>query len=273
MHVRSVLASLGVSLALGIVSANAQTYAPPHPTIRSTSIPALAAIARERALRLRFDMGLQAQSKGAWAQSAADFEAALKLQPPEPAGSTAHYDLSLAYVHLGRLNEAAVQLREALSLDPAFLAAMANLISVDLQRGDVGEARAIASRFVRIAPNSARALYSRGLIALQSRDPAQAAADFGRLLANDPQYAVAQYDLGIAQARLHNDADAKRAFTSALAIAPTYAQARFALATVFLREGHKREAREAFDRAAKDAQNDPALRTLARSMYDAIDAP
>ena len=54
------------------------------------------------------------------------------------------------------------ELRAALALDPGFFAAMANLVAVDIARGDLAQARQIADRYVAIGSRlGARALLSR----------------------------------------------------------------------------------------------------------------
>jgi Flp pilus assembly protein TadD len=230
-------------------------------------------IAQAREVHERFSRGLAAQQRSDWATAAAEFERIVQLHPDEPQYSTAQYDLGLAYANLHRLDEAARAFSNALAADPGFLAAMANLIAVDLARGDIAAARRIADRFVAAAPDSARALYSRGIIALQSADYAVARGDFSQLLRNDPQYAVGHYDLGVAETRLGNLAAAEREFSSALALAPAYARARFALGAVLLKEGRRSAARDAFARVAADPNGDPALQNLALAMRDAIHAP
>jgi len=258
-------------LASGLpLRAPAQVYQMPSPVPRSTSAADLhdAAVARE--IRERFSLGIAALSSGNNAAATAEFERVLALHPPEPQGSTAHYNLALAYAQMGRLDDAARELHSAINLDRGFLAAMANLISIDLQRHDLTDARSVAERFVALAPDSARALYSRGIVALRSGDARTAANDFGQLIARNPQYAVAHYDLGIAEVQLGDNARAEREFDTALELAPDYARARFALGTVLLQNGRRAEARACFDRAAHDARNDVALQNLATSMRDAI---
>lgn len=252
--------------------ARAQTYETPNPVPRTTSVPALHAQAIAREVRERFTIGLAAEARADWPGAVAEFERVVALNPSEPQGSTARYDLSLAYAGVGRYDDAAAQLRAAIALDPGFLAAMANLISIDARRGDFVEARAVADRFTALAPDSARALYSRGIVALQTNDARTAQSAFGRLIERNPSYAVAHYDLGLAEVRLGSMADAEREFTSALSLAPNYARARLALGTVLLHEGRRAQARAAFDRAARDASGDAALRNVALAMRDAIPA-
>jgi tetratricopeptide (TPR) repeat protein len=258
------------STATGASAQQQQPYSAQTPVPRTTSLPALRNLATAREIEERFRIGLDAEARNDWKPAALEFERIVFLQPPEPKGSTARYDLAIAYAHLGRNDDAARNLRDALVLDPEFLAAMANLIAVDLARGDLNEARAIADRYLKLDPESARALYSRGIVALQSGDARTAKADFGKLLDANPAYAVAHYDLALAEERLSNYAAAERELRSALALAPAYARARFALGAVLLRQGRRSEARDAFAIATRDAASDPALQTIAAAMRDSI---
>lgn len=250
--------------------ARAQTYPSASPVPRSTAVPVLRALAIRREITTRFALALRDQAAGHWSDAAAELQAVLALAPPEPQGSTAHYDLALAYAHLDRNAAAARELQRAIALDPGFLAAMANLVAIDLARGDLRTARAAADRFVAAAPGSARALYSRGIVALRLGDAATARADFGKLLQQSPRYALAHYDLALAEEHLGAYASAASELSIALALAPSYARARLALGVIYLREGHRAQARAAFLRAAHDAAGDPALRNLADAMLAAI---
>ncbi|MDQ2991873.1 MAG: tetratricopeptide repeat protein, partial [Candidatus Eremiobacteraeota bacterium] len=248
-----------------------QLYGAPQPVPRTTAEPVTRAQALQREVTTRFSIGLEAENRGKWDRAIPEFERIASLASAEPQGSTAHYDLALAYAHLGRDDDASTQLHDAIELDPGFLAAMANLISIDLRRGDLAGARSIADRLLSIEPDSARGLYSRGIIALATGDAKTAQTDFGRLIAADPSYAVAHYDLGLVEQQLGHTTDALREVTTSLDLAPGNARARFALATVLLKAGKYAAARAAFDRAARDAHGDASLATLALSMRDAIE--
>ncbi|HEV3092619.1 MAG TPA: tetratricopeptide repeat protein [Candidatus Cybelea sp.] len=267
------LPAVAILAGLAVAPANAQTYPSAHPVPRTTSVPALRALATQREIEERFTIGIAAESRGDWNAAIAEFERIVALNPPEPKGSTARYDLALAYANAGRYDDAALQLRAAIALDSEFLAAMANLVSVDIARGDINEARRIADRYVAVAPDSARALYSRGIVALHGGDAATAREDFGKLLHTNPSYAVAHYDLALAEERLGRFDAAERELRTALALAPSYARARLALGVVLLREGEHAAARNAFEQAVVDATGDPALQNVAAAMRDAVSGP
>jgi tetratricopeptide (TPR) repeat protein len=244
---------------LTAASGIAQTYSPQTPVPQTTSAPALRAVAVRREIEERFTIGLAAEGRSDC--------------PPEPLGSTARYDLAIAYANLQRNEDAARELRAALSLDPGFLAAMANLVSIDIALRNLSEARRVADRYMTLAPDSARALYSRGIVALQAGDAATARDDFGKLLHVNPSYAVAHYDLALAEERLGRYDAAERELRSALGLAPGYARARLALGVVLLREGEHGAARNAFAQATLDASGDPALQNIAAAMRDSIKSP
>lgn len=251
----------------------AAQYATPKPLPRTTSEPALRALATHREVEERFSIGLRALTHMDFSAAASEFERVVALNPGEPQGSTARYDLALAYANSGRNGDAATQLRAAIGLDPGFLAAMANLVAIDLALGNIAEARHMADRYVALAPGSARALYARGIVALRSGDAATARADFGKLLHLNPSYALAHYDLALAEEQLGRYDAAQRELEVAVTLAPNYARARFALGVVLLRQGRRADARETLQRAAADASGDAALANLASALRDSIRTP
>lgn len=266
---RRVLFATAITACLAWQPAVAQLYPQLTPLPRTTAPSVLRAQATQREVRERFERGVAAEMRGDWAKAETEFTRIIALAPPEPQRSTAHYDLGIAQVQLRELDLAVASFERAIALDPGFLAAHANLVTAHLLHGDLAAARTVADRFVALAPDSARALYGRGLIALQAGDATTALHDFGMLLDRNPHFATAHYDLALAEIKLGRLADAERELQSALGIAPHFARAQFALGTVLLRSGRRDEARTAFDQAARAAQ-DATLRTLALSLRDSI---
>jgi tetratricopeptide (TPR) repeat protein len=266
---RRALLALAVAWFAVAGAARAELYPHASPPPRTTDPVTLAAEAREREIHERFGRGVAAQQAGDWAGAQAEFRRIIVLDPPEPRGSTARYDLALSEAQLGRYDAAAALLTEALRRDPRFAAAAANLVTVELQRDDLAAARAAADRFVAIAPDAALAHYGRGLAALRAGDLATARADFRALADGNPAYAVAHYDLALIELRAGHDDAAIAELARALALSPAYARARFALGTVLLRDGRRDDARVAFDRCAHDTV-DPALRALAIGLRDKL---
>ena len=251
------------------VAALAQAYPSVTEPPRSTDPTTLRAAAVSREIHERFNRGLAAEAGGDWRGAIPEFERIIALDPAEPKGSTARYDLALALANTGAYDRAATALEGALARDPGFAAAAANLVSVELMAGDLSKARAAADRFVRLAPDAARARYSRGLLALHDGDLPTARADFEMLIGTSPSYAIAHYDLALVEIRAERYDVAETELERALALAPRYARARFALGTVLLRLGRRSDARTAFDRASSDA-GDLTLRSLATDLRDRL---
>ena len=246
-----------------------QPYPGITPLPRTTDPAAMHAVANKREIDERIRLGFRDEMQGRWPEAAAEFERTLALDPPEPQASTAYYDLGIARAQTGDFAAATAAFQRAIARDPGFLAARANLVSAYLSANDVPAARAAADAFVSAAPDSARALYARGIAALRGGDPKTALADFRALSATDAAYAVAHYDMAIAEQQLGALPDAERELRSAIALSSGYARARIALGAVLLREGKKGEARVAFDTAAQTSQ-DAVLRNLAASLRDSI---
>ncbi len=259
------LAILTLAALLVPVAAVAQIYATPTEPPRTTDPAALKRSIVRREIHERFQRGLAAEARGDWSAAVPEFRRAVALEPAEPQGSTALYDLALAEAHLHHDREAMRLFEAALARDPGFAAAAANVVGVALDAGDVARARAAAERFVRIAPAGALALYDAGLTALRAGDYGAARESFRALIAADSKYAVAHYDLGLAEVRREQLDAALGEFQAALNLSPHYARARFALASVLLRLGRRDEARGELERCAKDAV-DPSLQAIATDL-------
>jgi tetratricopeptide (TPR) repeat protein len=256
-------------VALAPTMALAQAYPAGIPVPRTTAPAQLDAAARDREVAERFRRGLDAAAKADWKTSAAEFTRAVALDPPEPRGSTAQYDLGIAQSHLGQYAPAEVAFDEALRRDPGFAAAAANLVETALAAGDLPRARQAADKFVALAPASLRARYSRGLVALKQNDLATARTDFALVTSASPTYALAHYDLAVTEIRAENYQAAQTELQAALALSPSYARARFALATLMLRADRRAEASADLARVIQDA-DDPSLRALAVTLRERL---
>jgi tetratricopeptide (TPR) repeat protein len=237
------LASLTL-LSWGLLAgaALAQPYPALKPMPRSTDPATLHEQANAHEIDERIRIGLGDGQRAQWGAAAAEFERVLALRPSEPQGSTAYYGLAIAQEGLGSLKAAVASLESAIARDPGFLAARSNLVCVEFIRGDLVAAREAADAYLAVAPDAARALYSRGLIALRSSDADTALADFRTLVKDNPSYAIGHYDLALAETQVDNLPEAERELRKVLALAPGYRLARVALGAVLLREGKREEA-------------------------------
>jgi tetratricopeptide (TPR) repeat protein len=263
------LGAFACALTLKAPPAGAQAYGDQTPIPRSTDPAVLRGDARRREVHERFARGLAAYERGDFTNAAAEFGRIVSLDPREPQRSTAHYDLGLALAGAGRLDLAAREFEAAALSDPGFLAALADLVSVDLERGDAAGARRAAGRLLALAPDSARALYGAGLAALRAGDAAAARDAFSTLLKKNPAYATAHYDVALAELRLGRYGEAEREIRAALDLAPRFARAHLALGMVLLHAQRRPEARAEFE-SARRLSNDVALRNLAGALIDTL---
>ncbi len=257
------IAALIFALTVGV--ANAQSYGLPTPAPRSTADDVLLVRARDREVAERFTLGLAANDRGDWTTARDAFARIVALDPPEPKGSTAEYDLGLALAQLGAYRDAESAFTEALRKDNGFAAAATNLVSVALRLDDVPTAKHAITRLIAIAPQSLRARYQSGLVALRAGDLPAARADFTALLAASPTYAVAYYDLAVVDLREGRYDAARTELDEAIALSPGYARARFARATLAVRDGNVAAARVDLDRVLADVA-DPSLRDVAVAL-------
>jgi tetratricopeptide (TPR) repeat protein len=251
------------------VALAAQTYSEVQPVLPTTNRVLLNRLALEREIHERFRIGFDRELHGHWKEAAAEFTRIISLHPREPQGSTAWYDLGLAQAQMGAYDAASASFNAAINLDDGFIAARANLVSVDLLRNNLSSAWRDADELIARVPASSRALYEHGIVALDNGDAQSALRDFGVLLRREPSYAIGRYDFALAEISVGRLDDAERELRSALTLVPTFARARFALGAVLLRQGKRDQARTAFDQAARDA-NDLTLRNLAASMKQSI---
>jgi tetratricopeptide (TPR) repeat protein len=223
-------------------AALAQPYPRLTPVPRTTDPARLHDLANAHEIDERIRIGLGDGALAKWGSAAAEFQRVLALQPREPQGSTAYYGLAIAQEGLGSLKAAAASLESAIGLDPGFLAARSNLVCVEFMLDDMPAARKAADAYLAVAPDAARALYARGLVALRSSDAPTALADFTVLVKHNPSYPVGRYNLALAEAQVEDLPAAERELRQVLMLAPDYKLARVALGAVLLREGKREEA-------------------------------
>ncbi len=256
-------------MALGSRPACGQPYPGLTPAPSTTDEAKLHGLANQREIVERIGIAFAAERRSDWGAAVAELQRVISLGPLEPQASTAFYDLGVAQSGLREYDAAAKSFQDAIARDPGFLAARANLVTVRILSGDLPAARIAADTFLTAAPQSARALYTRGVVALRSGDGVTALADFKSLTSSDPAYAVAHYDLALAERELGRFDDAERELRTATALAPNYARAHLALGAVLLHEGKRDAARKAFDDAAS-IPGDLGIKSLAVSLRDSI---
>ncbi|MFA4015500.1 MAG: hypothetical protein RUDDFDWM_000583 [Candidatus Fervidibacterota bacterium] len=81
-----------------------------------------------------------------------------------PEDATAHYNLALAFIMLGRFGAAVQALEKVIQLEPSFLDAHFQLVRAYVALGNLEAARNALSNMERIAPNSSKTKHASRLL-------------------------------------------------------------------------------------------------------------
>jgi len=197
-----------------------------------------------------------------------------------------HNNLGRAQLRRGDLEQAQLEYRKALALDPNSADALLNLGTIERLKGNAAAAEHYVEQALRVDPNSIGALaalaelkreqddlsesirlYGEAL-ALNDSNPAlylglgdslqragrypESEAAFKRVLELDPDSFEARYNLGVTCGQQKRDDEAMRYYQAALALAPNHPQAVFALnnlANLYLARGDREAAIARFEQA------------------------
>jgi len=143
-----------------------------------------------------------------------------------------HNNLGKTYIMEGRLDEAIVELKRSLSINPYFIEARSNLGNVYLQKGFIEEAIYEYKKALKINPDYADAHTNLGNAYAKSGRLEEAISEFKKALAINPNFAEAYYNLGNAY---HNKGMLDMAvseYKKTIAINPNYAEAHANLGIV-----------------------------------------
>jgi len=166
-------------------------------------------------------------SKGKLNEAIIEFRNALEI---DPRFAAAHYDLARAYVRSNNPQAAYRELLETVTLDPRNLDAELELASLLVSGRQFDQAQTYVKKVLKAEPNNpqAHAIFGETLAAM--RDRTNAVAEFQKAAALDPhriEYYVALSALNLA---LGQPADAEAASKQAVANNPQSSEAHVALA-------------------------------------------
>ena len=151
-------------------------------------------------------------------RSIADLNAAIKLQPADPA---IWYNRGYSYFVKGEYDKAIGDYTRALKLNPNLAAAFNNR---GLSRGIVGkeikEALADCDQALKLAPTSPDVRDTRGFVNLKAGDFAAAIKDYSLALQLDPNRARALYGRALAKAKTGDKEGADNDRAAALKVDP-----------------------------------------------------
>jgi predicted O-linked N-acetylglucosamine transferase (SPINDLY family) len=156
---------------------------------------------------------------------------------------------ALGHGRAGRSDQAEALFRQVLQRDPDQVAALNNLGTLLLLRGELAEAQTLLERAIRLRPDHALAHNNLGSVWLRRGQFTAAVSCFAQALAHRPDLAVARYNLGTALHRLGRLPEAEAALRDALRLQPDYAPAHYQLGVLLKDVLRLDEARACLERA------------------------
>lgn len=205
-----------------------------------------------------FNLGSALKHNDDYGGAAEAFERSVQLDPSFP---EAHCSLGEVLWEQGKLDEAVMELRSAVSAaHGGFLPAYQILASLLLQKGDIDGALAVLQQVVRVAPQNGPAFVTLGMALKKKGDIDGAAKAFQTAQtlsesANTFQAATQLTGTGALLRRQGNFAEAAEKLQFALRLAPDFSPAHYQLGLTLLAEHRSAEAEIEFNRVA-----DPRLR-------------
>jgi len=175
----------------------------------------------------QYNLGLALLRQGRLQEATEHWEQALQIKPDL---AQAHYNLGNALLQDGKIQEAIAHYEQALRADPDLAEAHHNL-GIALEQADrVQEAVGHYQQALRINPDYAKAHNSLGNALLRAGKLQEAIGQYEQALRIDPGLADAHYNLGIALEQAGQAENAIQHYEQALRINPDFAQAQIALA-------------------------------------------
>jgi tetratricopeptide (TPR) repeat protein len=154
----------------------------------------------------------------------------------------AHNNLGIQLEGQGKLDEAIVQYRKALEIDPDYADAHLDLGNALLAQGKVTEAVKEYSEVRRINPNDKKASVALANAMSRQGKGDLAATEYSRILESDPNNVDAHYNLGLELSKQGKFEEAASHYSKALEINPNYAKAHNNLGAVLAQMGRSDEA-------------------------------
>jgi Flp pilus assembly protein TadD len=154
----------------------------------------------------------------------------------------ARFNLAAALDERGDKAEAAVQLAEAVRIQPKFAAARAELGQLLAKQGHLPEALVELHAAANLNPSDASTHYRLGTVLGEAGSQREAATEFQEAVRLDPVNADAHYNLGISLVNQGSIESAAKEFAATVKLRPDDPYAHFNLGISFARLGRIREA-------------------------------
>jgi tetratricopeptide (TPR) repeat protein len=163
----------------------------------------------------------------------------------------AHNDLGVAYLSLGRYQDALESCKQAIRIEPDYADAHNNLGNVYLSLGRWQYAIEAYKQAIKIKPDYADAHNNLGNAYLSLGRYQDALEAYKQAIKIEPYYADAHNNLGNAYLSLGRYQDAVEAYKQAIKIKPDFAEAHNDLGVAYLSLGRYQDAIEAYKQAIR----------------------
>jgi tetratricopeptide (TPR) repeat protein len=180
-----------------------------------------------------------------------------------------HNNLGHAYARAGRLEDAIIEYRKALSLDPAHAGVNYNMGTTLLKMGRMDAALSYFQKTLKLNPQHADALSNMGYIVMCRGHMHEAIQQFEAALAINPTVFDARMNMGVALMRIGKSEQALAQFRAALELNPSSAKAHVNMGKLFKQTGQASEAIEQYYQALEiDPELSAVHYNLGKSLRD-----
>ena len=206
--------------------------------------PWLSAIAQARVTHTaRFELATDLLERGRTDEAAQLFETLLEL---EPDSANVMNNLSVAYLRLGRLDDAEHILNQALQVEGGHYAIHDSLARVLLAKGESHAALAHAEEATRLAPTIGRAAFTKGFTLTRLGRYEEALQTFQQVARLDARNPNVHVNIGQLLGHFERWDDAVEAFKHAVAYRPQCVETRYDLGMAYSRAGRFEESFDTF---------------------------
>ncbi len=190
------------------------------------------------------------------------------LRESHPDSADALVNLGVAYLRLGRLQDAHETLLDAERLDETRFETYINLATCLTRMRRPGEALIYADKAVAMATDVAEANHVRGSACMQLGDNEEALRSLTAAVVLDPRNPRVVQDVANVCARLGRYQEALAHYATLARLLPTRWEPQLGLASMSLQLGELEEAQLAVDAGLRLAPNEPRLRALAQHLAE-----